>query len=746
MLVGSIAVLSVWALTSFRSRPDANRHPRGFIAFSSQQPRLETVQRTSKSTAARTLEPTNAVRTNVGLQLSESDSPATADEDSFQTSVLPFLQNYCLDCHTGEDAESEMDLDKFKSTGDVVADLESWSQVLKRLEQGDMPPDDAAQPSAKARQNLQRWIIERISTAETRDLNLGLIRRLNRVQYENSIRELLRLNRHVFNNSARLVRTDDYFQPATGEMPKYVLAVSHFFNSHRRHSDLPGVSNLPVDPPVEHGFANDQEALSLSPLLMESYFDVSMSMLDSAEFPLICEMWDSMFLPADETDDDRSRQQAHEQIEVFLPRAFRRKISDDEKKRYCDLFDQEFGATQSYTQAMKTTVAAVLVSPNFLYRQEFYSADRSTDAGEVVSMDENFALASRLSYFLWGSMPDDELFQAAREKRLSSPDGLSKQVDRMMKDRRVKSLSTDFGMQWLKVQKAASVLPDETRYPAYREIANIPPAAVSMMIEQMLFFETIMVENRSIEEFVSSDFAYLNRQLMNLYQLDFKKSLDYTPPLIDFEDFFRVKWANSHRGGVITSGAMLIATSTTTRTSPVKRGAWVLDVIFNAPPPAPPANVPPLEPADADSDLVLNVRQELERHRLDPACASCHDRMDPLGFALEKFDAVGRWRNKYEMGDPIDATGQLDGVGFDGASKFKSVILKDKTKFVKAFVEHTMKYALGRQLHYSDQPEIRRITEKVIQQDCRFRAVIKQVVLSEQFRRFQQTPGPINEN
>jgi hypothetical protein len=316
----------------------------------------------------------------------------------------------------------------------------------------------------------------------------------------------------------------------------------------------------------------------------------------------------------------------------------------------------------------------------------------------------------------------------------------------MMKDRRIKSLSTDFGMQWLKVQKAASALPDPTRYPAYQETPQIPPAAVSMMIEQMLFFETIMVENRSIEEFVSSDFAYLNRQLMNLYQLDFKQSLNYTPPLMDFEDFFRVKWANTHRGGVITSGAMLISTSTTTRTSPVKRGAWILDVIFNAPPPAPPANVPPLEPADADSDVVLNVRQELERHRLDPACASCHDRMDPLGFALEKFDAVGRWRNNYEMGDSIDATGQLDGAEFDGASKFKRVILRDKTKFVKAFVEHTMKYALGRQLHYSDQPEIRRITEKVIQQDCRFRSVIKQVVLSEPFRRFQNTPGSTNEN
>jgi hypothetical protein len=171
-----------------------------------------------------------------------------------------------------------------------------------------------------------------------------------------------------------------------------------------------------------------------------------------------------------------------------------------------------------------------------------------------------------------------------------------------------------------------------------------------------------------------------------------------------------------------------------------------MDVVFNSPPPPPPANVPPLEPVDGDASLPLNVRAKLEQHRKDPACASCHDRMDPLGFALEKFDAIGRWRQKYEMGDPIDASGELDGLAFDGAARFKSVILRDKSKFVKAFVEHTMKYALGRQLHYSDQPAIHGIAEKVIEQDFRFRSVIKQVVLSEPFRRHHDSARSSNEN
>lgn len=684
------------------------------------------------------------VQTNVGVRL-DSNSTVVAEQDVFQTNVRPFLKNFCLDCHSGDGAESDLDLDRFANTDDVTADLECWSRVLTRLEQGDMPPSDAAQPKPKAKQAIQDWIFQKISSSDKSSLRLGRLRRLNRVEYENTIRELFRLSRHCFNNSARIIRTDDYFQPASGKMPRYVLAVSHFLNADRRYSDMPGVSNLPVDPPVEHGFANDQDALSLSPLLMEKYFEVSSSMLNNLEFPHICGIWDSMFMPSGGEEAKAAREQSREQIAMFLPRAFRRRVTKDELNRYHKLFDREFAESNSYTEAMKTTVSAILVSPSFLYRQEFFVPAKDDSSQDSNVMDENYAMASRLSYFLWGSMPDDALFQAAREKRLTTSVGLSAEVERMMKDRRIKSLSTDFGMQWLKVQKVTSAIPERTRFPSYYKI-NMAPPAVAMMIEQMLFFETVMIENRSIEEFISSDFAYLNRQLMDLYQLDCKKVLGYTPPEEEFEDFFRIRWPNDHRGGVITSGAMLISTSTTTRTSPVYRGAWILDVIYNAPPPAPPANVPPLEPAEGDPGVVLNVRKKLEQHRLDPACASCHDRMDPPGLALEKFDAIGRWRNQYESGDPIDARGEFEGVEFDGASRFKSVVLRNKSRFVKAFVEHTMKYALGRQLHFSDQPEIRRVTKKVMEQDGRFRSVIEQVVLSESFRRFHDPARPSNEN
>ncbi len=665
----------------------------------------------------------------------DTASHHNADDDQFKRLVRPFLENYCVDCHTGEDGEGDMDLDRFLTQSDVDADLKTWSRVLAQVEQGDMPPDDSDQPTKRQVKDFTEYVLASIARRSKADQPLGRLRRLNRVEYENTIRDLFRLSRHCFNNPARIIQTNDYFKPMTGRMPRYVLAVSHFYNSHRRHSDLPGVSSLPVDPPVEHGFANDQEALSLSPLLMENYLEISAALLNNSEFSEISDLWEAMF----ECDASATREeqlaQGNDQLELFIPRAFRRTIQPAEAQRYQQLFESELLESGNYTEAMKATVSAVLVSPNFLFRQEFLPNQIVGATQRDSELARNYAMANRLSYFLWASMPDDELFQAAREHRLTKPGYLERQVDRMLDDERSKSLATDFGMQWLKVQKATSALPDKSRFPAYYQHAQMPPPAVSMMIEQLLFFEAVMVENRSIMEFIASDFAFLNRQLMDWYQVNPKTALGYTPTIESFEDFFRIKWSNGHRGGVISSGAMLISTSTTTRTSPVYRGAWVLDVIFNSPPPPAPADIPPLEPAEDAHLSKLNVREKLKQHRVDPACASCHDRIDPMGFALEMFDAVGRWRLTYDNEEPIDLTGSLNGQPFKGAALFKNVILKDQTRFVRAFVEHTLKYALGRQLHYSDEPEIRRMTSEIEKANCRFRTVIKQVVMSEMFQR-----------
>ncbi len=670
----------------------------------------------------------------VSIEQSADDS----GDDLFQSTIAPFLEQYCLDCHSGDESEGDLDLARFAGQADVDRDLATWSKVLHQIEDGNMPPEEVKQPQERQIELFKNWILNSLASGARSNRPPGRMRRLNRVEYENTIRDLFRLTRLCFNNPARIIQTTDYFQPATGRMPRYVLAVSYFYNSHRRHSDLPGVSNLPVDPPVEHGFANDQDALSLSPLLLENYLEISTSLLNNSEFAQISELWDTMFIVPDSWNQAQRIRHGHEQIELFLPRAFRRSVTAAELERYQSLFDSELEVSGSYTESMRTTTSAILVSPGFLFRREFLVAPDQPQTAQQMEREKNLAIANRLSYFLWGSMPDDELIQAAREGRLTIPRYLERQVDRMMDDPKIKSLSTDFGMQWLKVQKAASALPDKTRFPGYyRNSEAIPPPAVSMMIEQLLFFEAVMVENRSIEEFVDSDFAFLNRQLMDWYQINPKTALGYSPAVEDFEDFFRIKWPNRHRGGVISSGAMLISTSTTTRTSPVYRGSWILDVVFNAAPPPPPANVPPLEPAEGQKLTSLNVRDKLAQHRQDAACASCHDRIDPMGFAFEMFDAVGRWRREYETGDEIDSSGEINGEKFVGSSNFKKVILRGKSRFVRAFVEHTMKYALGRQLHFSDEPEIRRVTAEVIKQNCRFRSVIKQVVLSEPFLRFE---------
>ncbi len=654
-----------------------------------------------------------------------SSAEQQSGADKFREGVLPFLKTYCLDCHTGSEAEGNKNLAEFDEQAKVINDLDTWTEIYEALDSDYMPPEGESQPDEREKIAIKSWIE---STIANRKLAIPIppIRRFNRIEYENTVDDLLKFNRKGFYNPARILRSTDYFQPQTGKMPRYVLALSHFTYGHRRRPALPGVTNPPSDPPVEHGFANDHTSLSISPMLLEKYFELSNAIVNSSKFPRTSELWEPMFDFQPWRLILEMKQHAQEQLAEFLPRAFRRPLEPAEYEAFVELFNRELDETGSYQTAMKTTVSAVLVSPGFLFRDDF------AQSNDQFKKHPQYAIASRLSYFLWGTMPDKELFDAAKNGRLGKPAELEKQVERMLQDRRIKSLSTDFGMQWLRLSKVNSAMPDDDLFPGYYKNRLAPPG-VSMMIEQLLLFETIMVENRSILDFIVADFSYVNRNLMDWYQLKPKQVLGYTPDPDNFEDFFRIKWPNNHRGGVIASGAMLLSTSATTRSSPVYRGTWILDVIFNRPPPAPPAAVPPLDDVTADKATAKNVREKLEQHRLDPACASCHDRIDPLGYALERFDAVGRWRKTYRDGVEIDSAGTVNGYKFNGPSQFKIAIIKDKTKFVRAFVEHMLKYALGRKLEVADQPEIERITEEVIKKNCRFSAVVKQIVLSKQF-------------
>ncbi len=646
--------------------------------------------------------------------------------DEFSEQVQPFLKKYCFECHSGDDAEAGIDFSQFETQADVLDEQETWETAVEAIENDYMPPDKATQPARDEVIAVKDWFKRTVIRDAELATTPGVMRRLNRTEYENTVRDLLRLKVDVFDNPARITITDDYFQPATRRMPRYVLAMSHQTYGRRKPAELPGISELPVDPPVAHGFSNDQSALSFSPVYLEASLAIADSLVSDANFPRQSRLWNSLFVLDAESTTAEQIATARKRFESFLRRAFRRPATETEIERYTGLFERELGAG-NFTTAMQSVVTAVLASPSFLFRRDH------VDTGATGAGVDPYAMASRLSYFLWASMPDDELFQAAAEDRLRTDADLDYQVRRMMADRRVKSLATDFGMQWLKVARLYSARPDKDLFPNWYLVDGDSPG-ISMAIEQLLLFETILVEDRSILEFVQADYAYLNRPLMDWYFVNPAEALGYTPPQDAYEDFFRIKWPNLHRGGAITSGAMLVSTSATTRTSPVYRGAWVLEVIFNRPPPPPPPEVPALEAVEVPGHSPKNVRERLEQHRLNPTCAVCHDRIDPLGFALEKFDPLGRFRPDYGQNVPIDATGNLYGEEFDGAARFKNVILRQKERFVIGFVEHVAQYALGRQLRASDQEEIERIASRVADRDYRFSAVIREIVLSDLFR------------
>ena len=686
--------------------------------------------------------PTSATSSN-RIKFGTRASNDELDRDNeFETLVRPFLETYCGDCHFGEGSEGDVDLELLGNDNFDNEQGNLWVAIRNVLTDSYMPPGDMDQPADEEKEQILDWIQKSIVLRGNEATAPVVMRRMNRLEYENAVKDLLRIDVDIFDNPSRILQHDEYFQPSTRRMPRYVLAISYFSYAQRNPPQLPDVASLPTDPPVEYGFTNDQEALSISPMLLEQYLDVAHSIVSNPNFPNVCGLWRSMFIYDQGGPTDMLAKHAYRRLSTFLPRAFRRPVTNRELERYQNLFVNELQLTGDYTEAMKSTVSSILISPNFLFRDEFAAAESrafdSTDSEPHLQpydddLIDDYLLASRLSFFLWGSMPDDHLFRAAAEGRLNDPIELENQVRRMMVDRRVKSLSTDFGMQWLRCQKILSARPDRTKFKKFYH-HKVPPPTISMMIEQLLLFETIMIEARSILEFVDTNVGYLNRQLMNWYHQDAEKLVGYEPRLQNYEDFFRIQWPNRHRGGVITSGAMLASTSAPDRTSPVYRGNWMLDVIFNRPPPPAPGDVPPLESKD-ESIAKMNIRDKLAVHRENAACAACHDRIDPMGLALENFDAVGRYRRKYENGETIDASGDLDGIEFNGAAQFKGAILRQKEKFVRAFVEHVMNYALGRRLHISDESEIERITQAVIERDCRFSAVITEVVLSNTFRR-----------
>lgn len=421
---------------------------------------------------------------------------------------------------------------------------------------------------------------------------------------------------------------------------------------------------------------------------------------------------------------DDPTKDAEQILRRFATRAFRRPVTDSDVKPYLEIATAKLAASYTFEQAMRAALKGILLSPDFLFLQE--------TPGKL----NDYALASRLSYFFWSTMPDDELFTLAQQNKLGEPAELRRQVERMLNDSRSTALTENFVGQWLALREIDATEPSHILYPEFDHLLK-----VSMIRETELFFEEVLKNDLSLTNFTSSDFAMLNGRLSKHYGI---------PGPVGYE-FQKVSLpAGSHRGGVLTMGSVLKVTSNGTTTSPVMRGAWVLDRLLGSPPPPPPDNVSAIDP---DIRGATTIREQLAKHRATMACAGCHAKIDPPGFALESFDCIGGWRDRYRVtgsGDSVTIDGRRmayhigkkvdpsdvteDGKPFANVDEFKQLLLRDKDQLARALATKLITYATGAAPTAVDRPEIDAIVDRIREKDYGLRTLVHEIVRSELFR------------
>ena len=403
-------------------------------------------------------------------------------------------------------------------------------------------------------------------------------------------------------------------------------------------------------------------------------------------------------------------------IERLATRAYRRPVHDGDVEGLLAFYRQG-AADGGFEKGIRTALQAVLASPHFLFRLERRPDEVAADGIYAIN---DFDLASRLSFFLWGAPPDDELLRLARAGELADPAEIDRQARRMLADPRSEALATRFAAQWLRLQDLEDIHPDALTYPYFDQTL-----ADAMIRETELFFSHLVEEDRSVLELVTADYTFVNERLARHYGIT-----GVVGP-----SFKRVSYPTSHRRGLLGHGSVLTLTSHPDRTSPVLRGKWVLEVLLGAPPPPPPPDIPAFEEtAAAEEGRFLTVRERMEQHAANPACNSCHNVIDPLGLALENFDVTGAWRIRDE-GNPVDPVGVMyDGTELEGPDDLRAALLDISDVVLSTFTENMMAYALGRRVEYYDMPTIRAITRAAEADEYRISSFILGVVNSPAFR------------
>ncbi len=624
----------------------------------------------------------------------------------------------------------ELNLLQLENADQLLSTPETLKNMIEAVDSGYMPPESETPLSEKTRQQLvaSLQVYLKKSIASAKSLPATPIRRMNRFQYNNAVQDLFQLKVEVFSLPERMMREhDNYFQPQTGKMPQQVTVGSRpLGKSQLIEKRLGGVAAFPQDLRAENGFDNRADHLSLSPLLLESFLRLSRSIVTSSDFnKKTCGIWKEFFAsPSKGTTKAETQAIVAARLRKFLTRAFRRPASDELVERYTAYVMQQIQQQRPFTESMQDAAAAALASPQF-----FYLYDQSADS-EIPHSNgiDDFALASRLSFFLWGSIPDETLLDLAAAGKLHEPDVLTEQVSRMLHDDRLKRFCDSFPVQWLQLERIISSTPDRQRYPQF--YFSKYRASMHMMLEPLLLFETLLIEDQSVLKLIDSDFSYRS-DLLEAWYRDGKQGNAGSPVTVNFR---RVPVEDRRQGGVITNAAVMTMTSNATRTQPITRGAWIAGVILNDPPKPPPADVPVLEDKPKAGEENLTLRERFAAHREHASCAGCHQRIDPLGFALENYDAAGLWRETYPNGRTVDASGKLFSKHeFANIVEFKDVLLVEKDRFTRAFAAHLLSFALGREMGVADSLALEKIVEETAAADYRFQSLIKEIVLSPPF-------------
>jgi mono/diheme cytochrome c family protein len=758
----------------------------------------------------------------IGLGL--SPCPGRAAAPDFKRTAGAFFDRHCLECHGGKQTKADLDLKLYKDDKDIIQRQKDWRNIFTQINSGEMPPKKhKSKPTPEEINALNDAYSAAVARAEAKlppDPGHVTVRRLNRKEYNNTVRDLLGVDfnpaenfpaddiGHGFDNIGDVLNlspvhleryldaaetiasraillklppaptrtTSSNFlgprrdsessnRPVTNSPPEFYLYQPHILKDAGEYvflvraysTNAPGVEPAKMtlilnDKPVgsfvvtnaTEGRRRSAEyevklTLPAGSHSLRARFDnppteTDKRMLYINEFKLVG--------PADTRSDFMKRvdavvagkdgpERVRAVVEWFLTRAFRRPPSKDELVRYGEMFAAAQAEGQGQWEAgLQGLVKVVLCSPKFLFRVELDDRPRAKDNHPL----DEFQLASRLSYFLWSTTPDDELLALATKQQLTP--NLPAQVQRMLKDPRAEALVKNFGLQWLQIERLATFAPDKTLFPDFDERLR-----QSMLRETELFLAEIVREDRSVLELVDADFTYLNRTLAQHYGIEVPQFADTGGDRSRFgfrrsrggdpTEFIRVALTNKTRGGLLTQGSILTVTSNPTRTSPVKRGKWVLEQILGTPPPPAPPGVAEL---DAQKQLTGTLRQRMEQHREDPRCASCHFQMDSMGFAFENYDAIGRYRSRDGEG-AIDPAGELpDGSKFDGPAQLKEILKNKKDLVARNIAEKLLTYALGRGLEYYDERALRKIVADLGAGDYKFSILATSIVTSDPFR------------